>query len=200
MGLDSFLVTDEGESISVPKYYRKTQKRLQRLQRSVSRKKKGSKRRKKALKRLAKARLKVANQRRDFHYKTVKWLLSRGKHVAHEALNIKGLARTRLAKSVYDAGWGQFLHILTVKAERAGLMTMAVNPDGTSQECSGCGRKVPKSLSERWHSCPHCGLELPRDQNSALLIKYRAVGHPVLKAQEMSLTGVTEKPALYASA
>ncbi|MFS8906145.1 zinc ribbon domain-containing protein [Synechococcus sp. O70.2] len=65
-----------------------------------------------------------------------------------------------------------------------------MNPNGTSQECSGCGRKVPKSLSERWHSCPHCGLELPRErttsrlreQNSALLIKYRAVGHPVLFA------------------
>jgi putative transposase len=195
MGLDSFLVTDEGESIPVPRYYCQAQKRLQRLQRSVSRKKKGSNRCRKALKRLAKAHLKVANQRKDFHYKVAKRLLSKGKHIAYEALHIKGLARTRLAKSVYDAGWGQFLHILTVKAERAGLMTMAVNPDGTSQECSGCGRKVPKGLSERWHACPYCGLQLPRDLNSARLIKYRAVGHPVLKAQEMSFTGVTVSQA-----
>ncbi|WP_414512432.1 zinc ribbon domain-containing protein [Synechococcus sp. F70.1] len=84
----------------------------------------------------------------------------------------------------------QFLAHSHSKAERAGLLTIAVNPNGTSQECSGCGRKVPKSLSERWHSCPHCGLELPRErttsrlreQNSALLIKDRAVGHPVLFA------------------
>ncbi len=131
-------------------------------------------------KRLAKAHLKVANQRRDFHYKVANWLLRKRRHIAHEALNIKGLARTRLAKPVYDAGWGQFLQILAVKAERAGLLTIAVNPNGTSQECSGCGRVVPKELYERWHHCFHCGLRLPRDQNSALVAKYRAVGHPVL--------------------
>jgi len=172
------------------------------LQRAVSRKKKGSNRRKKAVKRLAKAYQKVANQRKDFHYKTAHKLLRKGRHIAHEALNIKGLARTRLAKSVHDAGWGQFLQILAVKAARAGLLTIAVNPKGTSQECSGCGRVAPKGLDERWHYCPHCKLSLPRDHNSAILIKYRAVGHPVLKAQETpdAVAGVTGKPALYASA
>jgi len=210
MGLSHFLVTDEGEAIETPQYYRKAQKRLKRLQKAVSRKKKGSNRYKKAVKRLAKAHQKVTNQRKDFHYKTAHKLLKKGRHIAHEALNIRGLARTRLAKSVHDAGWRQFLQILAVKAERAGLLTIAVNPKGTTQECSGCGRVVPKGLDERWHYCPHCKLSLPRDQNSAILIKYRAVGHPVLfapaarsaKAQEMSyaIAGVTGKPALYASA
>jgi len=186
MGLKSFLVTSEGEPIEIPQYYRRAQKRLKRLQRSLSRKKKGSNRRKKALKRVAKAHLKVANQRKDFHYETAKKLLRKGKHIGHEALNIKGIARTRLAKSTYDAGWGQFLQILSVKAERAGLMAIAVNPNGTSQNCSRCGQKVPKAIQDRWHSCPHCGLQLDRDQNAAINIKYRAVGHPVLKAQEMS--------------
>ena len=200
MGLDSFLMTDTGESVPVPQYYRRAQKRLERLQRSLSRKQKGSNRRKKALKRVAKTHLKVANQRRDFHYKVAKKLVSKGKHIAYEALNIKGIARTRLAKSTYDAGWGQFLRILAVKAERAGLRVIAVDPNGTSQNCSRCGQKVPKTIQDRWHSCPHCGLELHRDHNAAINIKYRAVGHPVLKAQETSFTGVTEKPALYASA
>jgi putative transposase len=200
MGLDSFLVTSTGESVPVPQYYRKAQKRLRRLQRSLSRKQKGSNRYKKAVRRLAKAQLKIANQRKDFHYKTAKKLISKGRHIGYEALNIKGMARTRLAKSIHDAGWGQFLQILAVKAERAGLRAIAVNPSGTTQDCSGCGRRVPKTLRERWHSCPHCGLELPRDWNSAILVKYRAVGHPVLKAQAMSFTGVTEKPALYALA
>ncbi len=203
MGLESFLVTDEGEAVEVPQYYRKAQKRLKRLQRSVSRKKKGSNRRKKAIKRLAKAHLKVANQRKDFHYKVANWLLRKRRHVAHESLNIKGLAKTRLAKSIHDAGWGQFLQILAVKAARAGLMTIAVNPKGTTQECSGCGRVVPKELHERWHHCFHCGLSLPRDWNSARVVKYRAVGHPVLKAQETpdALAGVTEKkPILDAAA
>jgi putative transposase len=107
-----------------------------------------------------------------------------------------------MAKSTHDAGWGQFLQILSIKAERAGLLAIAVNPNGTSQDCSNCGHKVKKELSDRWHSCPNCGFECDRDHNAAINIKHRAVGHPVLKAQEMSdaIAGVTEKPALYASA
>ncbi|HEY9641380.1 MAG TPA: transposase, partial [Coleofasciculaceae cyanobacterium] len=145
---------------------------------------------------------KVANQRKDFHYKTAKKLLNPGKNIGHEALNIKGIARTRMAKSTHDAGWGQFLSILSVKAVNAGLMTIAVNPNGTTQNCSGCGQKVPKTIQDRWHSCPHCGLELDRDHNAAINIKNRAVGHPVNKAQETpdGIPGVTEKPALYANA
>jgi putative transposase len=200
MGLKSFLVTDEGEEVEIPQPYRKAQKKLGRLQRSLSRKKKGSKRRQKAIKRVAKAHLKVANQRKDFHYKTAKKLLNQGKNVGHERLNIKGIARTRMAKSTHDAGWGQFLQILSVKAERAGLMAIAVNPNGTTQNCSTCGQKVSKTIQDRWHSCNHCGCELDRDHNAAINIRNRAVGYPVLKAQETpdGMPGVTEKPALYA--
>ena len=200
MGLKAFLVTDEGEEVAIPQHYRKAEKRLKSLQRGLSRKKKGSNRRQKAIKRVGKAHLKVANQRKDFHYKTAKKLLSQGKHVAHEKLNIKGIARTKLAKSTHDAGWGQFLQILSIKAERAGLFAIAVNPNGTSQNCSGCGTKVPKELKDRIHSCPECGLTLDRDHNAAINIKYLAVGHSASKAQVTSdaIAGVTEKPALYA--
>lgn len=218
MGLKAFLVDDLGRDEPIPQHYRKAEKRLKQLQCSLSRKKKrmrnspshgeiirtkkGSNRRKKAVKRVAKAHLKVANQRKDFHYKTANKLLSQGKHVAHEKLNIKGIARTRLAKSTHDAGWGQFLQILSIKAERAGLLTISVNPNGTSQNCSGCGTKVPKTLKDRLHICPICRLELDRDHNAARNVKYLAVGHSVDKAQVTSeaLAGVTEKPALYASA
>jgi putative transposase len=202
MGLKSFLVTDSGEEVTIPQHYRKAEQRLKRLQRSLSRKEKGSKRRKKAAERVGKAHLKVSNQRKDFHYKTAKKILDKGKNVGYEDLNIKGIARTRMAKSTHDAGWGQFLQILSVKAANAGLITIAVNPNGTTQECSGCGQKVPKTIQDRWHLCPHCGCSLDRDHNAAINIKHRAVGHPVFKAQEMSyaIAGVTEKPALYASA
>jgi putative transposase len=202
MGLKSFLTDDSGEEVAIPQHYRKAEKRLKRLQRGLSRKKKGSNRRKKAIKRVGKAHLKVSNTRKDFHYKTAKQLLSQGHHVAHEKLNIKGIARTRLAKSTHDAGWGQFLQILSIKAERAGLLAIAVNPNGTSQNCSGCGTKVPKTLKDRLHVCPECGLTLDRDHNAAKNIKYLAVGHSVNKAQVTSdaIAGVTEKPALYASA
>jgi putative transposase len=200
VGLKSFLVTDEGEEVAIPQPYRKAEKRLKQLQRSLSRTKKGSVRRRKAVKCVAQAHLKVANQRKDFHYKTAKKLLNKGKNVGHESLNIKGIARSRMAKSTHDAGWGQFLQILSIKAERAGLRAIAVNPNGTTQNCSSCGHKVPKTIQERWHSCPRCGCELDRDHNAAINIKHRAVGHPVLKAQETpdGIPGVTEKPALYA--
>lgn len=202
MGLKSFLVDDSGKDEPTPQNYREAEKRLKRLQRSLSRKKKGSSRRRKAVQRVAKAHLKVANQRKDFHYKTAKKLLSQGKHIAHEDLNVRGLAKSKLAKSVSDAGWGQFLQILSIKAERAGLLAIAVNPNGTTQNCSGCGTKVPKTLQDRIHSCPECGLTLDRDHNAARNIKYLAVGYPVSKAQETpdGLPGVTEKPALCASA
>jgi putative transposase len=200
VGLKSFLVDDSGQEVEIPQHYRKAEKRLKRLQRSLSRKKKGSNRRKKAIKRVAKAHLKVSNKRKDFHYKTAKKLLSQGKHVAHEKLNIKGLAKSRLAKSINEAGWGQFRQILSIKAERAGLLAIAVNPNGTSQDCSNCGHTVKKQLSDRWHSCQNCGCSLDRDHNAAINIKHRAVGHSVLKAHLTSeaIAGVDEKPALYA--
>ncbi len=78
---------------------------------------------------------------------------------------------------------GQFLTILTVKAENAGQKTIAVNPKNTSQDCSNCGKKVPKELSQRIHSCPHCPAVIDRDLNAAINIKNRAVGHSVLKAR-----------------
>ena len=182
MGLKSFLTDDSGEEVAIPQHYRKAEKRLKRLQRGLSRKKKGSTRRKKAIQRVSKAHLKVSNQRKDFHYKTAQKLLQQGKHVAHEKLNIKGLARTRMAKSVNDAGWNQFLQILSIKAEKTGLMAIAVNPNGTSQNCSGCGTKVPKTLSDRLHACPKCGLKLDRDHNAAINIKHKAVGHSVFNS------------------
>jgi putative transposase len=201
MGLKAFLVDDSGEEVVIPQYYRKSERRLKKIQRSLSRKKKGSNRRKKAVRRVAKAHVKVSNQRKDFHYKTAKKILSNGKNIGHENLNIRGIARTRMAKSTHDAGWGQFLQILSVKAANAGLMAIAVNPNGTTQECSACGQKVPKTIQDRWHEC-QCGCSLDRDHNAAINIKHRAVGHLVFKAQEMpdGIPGVTEKPALYALA
>jgi putative transposase len=105
------------------------------------------------------------------------------------------LRNSAIISAVYinDAGWGQFLAYLSIKAERAGLMTIAVNPNGTTQDGSGCGQKVPKEIQDRWHSCPDCGLELDRDHNAAINIKYRAVGHPVLKARGVLSNSRTAK-------
>ena len=181
LGLKEFLTTSHGETVAIPQNYRKAQKRLRVIQKKVSRRKKGSNRRLKAIKLLAKQHKKVADKRKDFHFKTAKQLLSKYDVVAHEELNIKGLSRTRLGLSVHDAGWGNFLSILASKAENAGLLTVGVKAFGTSQECSSCGERVLKKLHVRWHDCPHCGCSLDRDHNAAIVIKNRAVGHPVLK-------------------
>ena len=75
-----------------------------------------------------------------------------------------------LNKSIYDAGWRQFLTILACKAACAGKRVEAVNPAYTSQDCSGCGERISKSLSVRTHVCPTCGLILDRYENAALNI------------------------------
>ncbi|AOY80275.1 transposase [Moorena producens JHB] len=207
MGLKSFLVKSDGTEVEIPQYYRKAQKRLKKIQKAVSRSKKGSNNRKKAVLKLGKAHKKVADTRKDFHFKTAKGLLDDHDLVAHEKLNIKGLAKTKMAKSVLDAGWGQFLSILSVKAVRvawptalnAGLVTKAVNPRNTSQNCSNCGKKVPKKLKDRVHSCPHCGYVADRDVNAAINILNLAVGRPVRsKAYRATepVGGVGKKPAL----
>ncbi len=184
MGLKEFLTTSEGEPVAIPQHYRKSQKRLRIIQKRVSRRNKGSNRRREAVKQLGKQHKKVADKRKDFHFKTAKQLLSKYDVVVHEDLNVRGLAKSRLAKSVHDAGWSSFLSILSNKAENAGLLVIAVNASGTSVDCSSCGAKVPKKLHERWHSC-QCGCSLDRDHNAAINIKNRAVGHSVLKAQRL---------------
>lgn len=184
VGLKEFLTTSEGETVSIPQHYRKSQKRLRVIQKRLSRRKKGSNGRLKAIKQLGKQHKKVADKRKDFHFKTANRLLSKYDVVAHEDLNVKGLARTKLAKSVLDAGWSSFLSILANKAENAGLLVVPVSAHNTSQDCSNCGENVPKKLHVRWHSCS-CGCELDRDHNAAINIKNRAVGQPVLKAKSL---------------
>ena len=199
MGLKSFLIKSDGTEVPIPQYYRKAQKRLKKIQKAVSRSKKGSNNRKKAVLQLGKAHKTVADTRKDFHFKIAKNLLDNHDLVAHEKLNIKGLAKTKMAKSVLDAGWGQFLSILSTKAENAGLLAVPVNPNNTSQNCSSCGKKVPKKLKDRIHSCPHCGYIEDRDVNAAKNILKLAVGHPVgNKAYRVSeaLAGVGKKPTL----
>ncbi|MEG4914458.1 transposase [Microcoleus sp. B7-D4] len=199
VGLKEFLTTSEGETVAIPQHYRKTQKRLRTIQKRVSRRKKGSNRRQKAVKQLGKCHKKIADKRKDFHFKTANALLNKYDVIAVEDLNIKGLSRTKLAKSVLDAGWSSFLSILTNKAVNAGLLVVPVSAYNTSQDCSSCDEKVPKKLHERWHHCARCGCSLDRDHNAAIVIRNRAVGHPVLNAQSMSeaIAGVAEKPTQY---
>jgi putative transposase len=118
VGLIDFIVTSDNEKVPAPKFLRKAERRLKSAQRRVSRRKKGSNRRQKAIKKLGLQHKKVVDTRKDFHFKTAKTLLDKYDVIAVENLNIKGLAVGRLAKSVNDAGWGQFIQILSNKARR----------------------------------------------------------------------------------
>src|SRR5262249_48920413 len=74
-----------------------------------------------------------------------------------EDLNIQGMVKNHhLAKSISDAGWGQFIMILIFKAEEAGRMVIKVNPAYTSQDCSRCGHRNEIRLATRIYECSKC--------------------------------------------
>ena len=94
--------------------------------------------------------------------------------IVFEDLRIKNMVKNhKLAKSISDASWSRFIEYTSYKAESAGKQVILVNPQNTSQTCSGCGVIVKKSLSVRVHKCPHCGLVLDRDVNAAINILRR---------------------------
>ena len=139
----------------------------------MSRRKKGSTRRRKAGTLLGKQYQTVKRQHADFHHKTALALLRQYDTIYLEDLQVANMVRNRhLAKSISDAGWAQFRTILEAKAACAGRRVVAVPPAYTSQDCSGCGERVPKSLSMRTHVCTNCGRVLDRDENAARNIQW----------------------------
>lgn len=180
VGLESFLTTSDYLQIKNPRYLKAALPALRKAQRSVSRKTrmngKGSKRRRKAVRRVAKLHARVKNLRRDHHHKIALKLVRRYGKIAAENLNIQGMLRNRrLSRAIADVAWGGFLLTLRCKAEGAGSVFVAVCAPGTSQDCSRCGEKVRKRLSQRRHDCPYCGLSLHRDHNAARNILARGV-------------------------
>jgi putative transposase len=175
VGVEHFATLSTGVHIPNPRHFRHGETLLAHRQQALARKKRGSRNRHRATVLVARAHRKVRDQRRDFHHKTALALVRAHGAIAVEKLNTAGMMRNHcLAKSISDAGWAQFIAILTHKAAEAGVVVVAVNPAGTSQMCSGCGRAVPKDLSQRWHLCPACGLSIHRDHNSARAILHRA--------------------------
>ena len=169
VGLEAFATLADGTAIENPRYYQRAQAKLRLAQRRVARRQRGGKNRRKAVLLLQKAHAKIKNQRADFQHKVARTLVNTYGVIAVEDLPIKGLASGMLAKSVNDAGWSGFLIKLAYKAEEAGRKLIQVDPRGTSQACL-CGAEVRKTLAQRWHQCPDCGLSAARDHVSAQLI------------------------------
>ena len=173
VGITTFAAMSDGATVDNPRVYESAQRDLAKAHRRVARRKRGSKRRRKAVALLAKQSARVQRTRLDFHHKTAVAIVAHFDSIAVEDLNVKGLARMRLAKQVHDAAWAQFTTILASKAECAGREFFKVDPRGTSQECSHCGEVVRKGLHVRVHECPHCGYVLDRDVNAARNVETR---------------------------
>ncbi len=176
VGLKAFYTDSEGNTVENPRHYRKAEQKLKRLHARVSRKQKKSKNRKKARKHLAKAYLKVQRQREDFARKQANALVTSNDLIAYEHLQIRNMVKNHhLAKSIHDAGWGQFIRWVNYYGAMHEIPVIAVAPQYTSQDCSACGTVVKKSLSVRTHICPGCGIILDRDHNAALNILAKAL-------------------------
>ncbi len=189
LGLKSFLVTSEGEAVDVQQHYRKTQKHLARQQKRLAKKEPGSVNAHKQKEKISRIHQRIGRKREIFHYNIAHQLVKKYDLVVVEDLNIKGLAKTRLAKSIYDVAWGKFLTIMEAVALRSGVHFVKVSPHNTTVNCSRCGTKVPKTLSVRLHECPKCNLEMDRDENAAINILYKgltAVGLTVAACGRLS--------------
>ncbi|WP_241266252.1 RNA-guided endonuclease InsQ/TnpB family protein [Streptomyces boncukensis] len=170
LGLGHFAVLSDGRKIDAPRFLRRAEKKLKRAQQALSRKARGSSNRGKARLKVARAHAKVADARREFHHHLSTELIRENQAIAVEDLAVKGLARTRLAKSVYDVGWSQFVSFLEYKAARYGRTVTRIGRfEPTSQVCSHCGvREGPKPLHIRVWGCGACGSVLDRDINAAV--------------------------------
>ena len=177
LGLTHFAVLSDGRKIDPPRFLRRAEKQLRRRQRDLSRKKKGSRNRDKARIKVARVHARVADARRDFHHQLSTALIRDNQAIAVEDLAVKGLARTRLAKSVHDAGWSAFVAMLEYKARLYGRQFHRIGRfTPTSQTCCLCEVKDgPKPLQARAWRCQGCGAWLDRDINAAVNVA-RAAG------------------------
>jgi len=169
LGLGHFAVLDDGTKVTAPRFLRRAERKLRRAQKDLSRKQKGSRNRNKARVRVARVHARVADARRDFHHKISTAIIRENQAVTVEDLAVKGLARTRLAKSVHDAGWSAFVAMLEYKAKLYGREFRKIGRfEPTSQVCSACGVKDgPKPLQVRKWTCAACGTVHDRDINAA---------------------------------
>lgn len=172
LGLTHFAVLSDGRKIPSPKFLRRAERKLRKAQQALSRKAKGSGNRKKAVAKVARLHARVADARRDHHHKLSTQLIGENQAIYVENLSVKGLARTRLAKSVHDAGWAQFVSMLEYKAVRYGRTFGKVDrwlP--SSQTCHVCFViDGPKPLNVRTWTCGACQTTHDRDVNAARII------------------------------
>lgn len=208
LGLKDLVVTSQGERVAPPKHFRCQERKLARAQRSLSRKRKGSRNRSKARLKVARIHPKIANQRRDHLHKLTTSLVDTHDGICIEDLNVRGLAKTKLAKSVLDAGWGELRRQLDYKCLWNYKHLTAIDRwFPSSKLCHHCGTiHETLSLSDRVWVCAGCGARLDRDLNAAQNIRLQgllmldAEGHSesVRFDESANACGGTVRPTLAA--
>lgn len=185
LGLNTLATLSNGKTIGIQQTYRKAEKKLKKLQCRLSRKQKGSSNRNKARIKVAKHHFHIKNIRRDFNHKLSKKLVTDYDQIFVEDLCIKGLAKTKLAKSIHDASWSQLITFLQYKCDWYGKTLVKIDRYfPSSKTCSVCGfRKKRMPLSIRTYNCSRCGSNLDRDVNAARNIRF--YGTHITKTGEM---------------
>ncbi|MEV6859465.1 transposase [Streptosporangium subroseum] len=191
LGLTHFAVMSDGEKVDNPRILRRAEKKLRKAQKALSRKERGSENRKKAKLKVAKAYAKVTDTRRDWSHKLSTTLIRDNQAVYVEDLAVSGLGRTRLAKSMYDAGWSQFVNMLEYKAVKYGRYFGKIDRwFPSSKLCSACGTiATSMPLNVRAWTCG-CGVTYDRDINAAINIL--AAG----QAERLNDCGAQVRPGL----
>lgn len=178
LGLKTFAFLSNGVRIDRQRWMKRDADDIARLQRKKERLPLGSSERKQAVHALQHAYQRATNRRTNFAHQESRKLVNQYQVIVFEDLDITEMQSQGMKvinRGIADVAWGQFVQFTTYKAEKAGRSLLRVNPRGTTQECSGCGKKVPKDLSVRVHDCPHCGLKIDRDLNAALNILARGL-------------------------
>lgn len=172
LGLLQFLTLSDGSSVEYLEFLRKTEDKIKRLQRVLSRAKKDSRNFRKLALRIARLHHHVARQRENYQNQVIASLYRENDIIILEKLRVENMLKNHsLAKSLQDAAFGNFIRKAQFKADMLNKWFVPVDPWGTTQFCHNCLAWVPKDLDEREHKCPNCGENMPRDENSAKLIK-----------------------------
>ena len=170
LGLKDFVITSDGRKYKNHRYLKQYGKKLATAQKHLSRKQHGSNSYEKQRRKVAAIHEKIANCRMDNQHKVSIDLIRNYDVICLEDLNIKGMVKDhRLSKAINDASWGQFVSMLSYKAEINDKQVVKIDRwYPSSKTCHNCGWvNEGLKLSDRQWVCPHCGEVIDRDVNAA---------------------------------